>query len=125
MRTPDEHGMGAFANVLEAPLRTHRIGSSESWWYAVGALPGGAIDMLVVDGPPWTTGPLARYPAGPLLFRRLAPGAVVIVDDAARADEGAVLERWREYPDLSQEKVECEKGCTLLRRASGKPRPTP
>jgi predicted O-methyltransferase YrrM len=112
----NEHGVGSFATVLESPLRTLRLGSTEWSWYSVEALPQGAIDMLVVDGPPWTTGRLARYPAGPVLFPRLSSAAVVILDDAGRADERAALARWREeYPALSHEKVECEKGCAVLR----------
>ena len=55
--------------------------------------------MLVIDGPPQAAGTQARYPAGPLLFPRLAPGAAVYLDDAARSDEQAILRRWRsEFP---------------------------
>ena len=74
--------------------------------------------MLVIDGPPETTGPLARYPAGPLLFPRLKPGASIFIDDAHRHDEKEAVARWlRERPDLTCTWVPSEKGCAVLRQA--------
>lgn len=110
------HGLSAWAQVIDAPLRTHSL-QGETWpWYDTGHLPASLpIDMLVIDGPPQATGKLARYPAGPLLFPRLAPGAAVFLDDAARSDEQAILRRWRsEMPLLRQSQLACEKGCARL-----------
>ena len=71
--------------------------------------------MLVIDGPPMPVGPLVRYPVGPILFPKLAPGAVVFLDDAARDDEKRIIERWqREFPDLERQDHDCEKGCVSL-----------
>jgi len=111
------HNVDRFATIVEAPLRRHRVADEERTWYSVDSLPESEIDMLVIDGPPWTVGRLARYPAGPLLFPRLTGDGVVFLDDANRVDERAVLERWRdEYPGLTQQKIECEKGCVTLRK---------
>ena len=110
------HGLSSWAQVIDAPLRMHRL-AAENWpWYAAERLPAGlAIDLLVIDGPPQDAGTLARYPAGPLLFPQLAPGAAVFLDDAARRDEQAILRRWREqFPLLRQSLLACEKGCARL-----------
>lgn len=111
------HEVASLATVLHAPLREYALPSGKWRWYTLEELPDGEIDMLIVDGPPGTIGPLARYPAGPLLFGRLARHASIFVDDTGRADEGMLIARWmEEYPDLVQEVGTCEKGCVVLRR---------
>lgn len=114
------HGLQDWAQVLDAPLVPHRL-DGENWpWYDVAPLPasaetGGKIDLLVIDGPPQATRPLARYPAGPLLFPRLAPAGTVFLDDAHRPGEQAAIARWRAaFPDLQQTNLPCEKGCAVL-----------
>jgi predicted O-methyltransferase YrrM len=84
--------------LLDAPLRPHPLAEPDCGWYdtaALARLPR-EIDLLLVDGPP---GHLAangqtRYPALPLLAGRLAPGALVILDDIDRQGELEVLGRW-------------------------------
>jgi hypothetical protein len=110
------HGLQDWAQVLDAPLLPLDL-AGESWpWYDLAVLkPGLSIDLLVIDGPPQATRPLARYPAGPLLFPKLAAGAHVFLDDATRADELDILRRWRrEFPALHQSTRACEKGCSVL-----------
>ena len=71
--------------------------------------------MLVIDGPPLDTNALARYPAGPRLFPRLAPNGTAFLDDAARPDEAQAVARWREaFPHLIGGNPTCEKGCVRL-----------
>ncbi|MDW8323645.1 MAG: class I SAM-dependent methyltransferase [Burkholderiales bacterium] len=113
------YGLGAFATVLDAPLVPQRLGGKSFPWYALEGLSDlPAIDLLVVDGPPAGTGRLARYPALPLLYARLAPRCAVFLDDADRPDEQAVIERWRaEYPDLGQVRLTTGRGCALFARA--------
>ena len=92
--------LGGVASVIEAPLRNDPIADPGCRWYdprSLDALPRG-IDLLLVDGPP--ASPEAglggsRYPALPRLADRLAPGAAIVLDDADRAGERRVLERWR------------------------------
>ena len=114
------HGLSAWAEVIDAPLRPYRLGGEEWPWYQHELLQRDlAIDMLVIDGPPQATRALARYPAGPLLFPRLSAGAAVFLDDAARPGERAVLQRWEaEFPQLMQTTRPCEKGCTVLTSAA-------
>ncbi|MRX06444.1 class I SAM-dependent methyltransferase [Pseudoduganella sp. FT25W] len=114
------HGLQDWAQVLDAPLRPHTL-SGESWpWYTIAALPAElSIDLLVIDGPPQATRAQARYPAGPLLFPRLAPEARIFLDDAARSDELAIVQRWQqEFPALQLSSRVCEKGCAVLLNAS-------
>ena len=85
-----EHGLNA--DLRHAPLTA----GSEDWpgrWYALDDLPE-RIDLLIIDGPPWTVHPLVRG-AADKLFARLSPGAVVLLDDAARPGERIVARRWR------------------------------
>jgi predicted O-methyltransferase YrrM len=111
----EKHGVAGFATVLDAPLESHTIDGQAWTWYATDGLPERAIDMLVIDGPPKRTGKLARWPAGPLLFPRLSPGAVVLLDDAARPDEQEAVRRWRAaHADLAHADLWCEKGCVEL-----------
>lgn len=107
------HGLQDWALVLDAPLIKQ---VTDTPWYDLRNLPAdNGIDLLVIDGPPQATGPQARYPAAPTLFPLLNPGAHVFLDDAARADEQAILLRWRDvYPGLTQTTRPCEKGCVVL-----------
>lgn len=110
-----ESGLVDWATVIDAPLMNQLL-DDENWqWYSLDDLPDSKIDMLVIDGPHYLVGPMARYPAGPMLFSKLAPHGVVLLDDAARADEVAIIARWRqEWPDFTVTKHECEKGCVTL-----------
>lgn len=112
-----QFGLEQWATVLDAPLRDQPQGSP---WYALDALPQHLppVDLLVIDGPPASTGTHARYPALPRLIGRLAQGCSIWLDDAGRDDEQQVLKRWRgEFPEWEHEQVACEKGLYVLRRA--------
>ncbi len=97
-----QHGLEHYATVVDAPLTPfqHRGGTWQ--WYGIAAHPlPERIDLLFIDGPPRKTCALARYPAVPACLERLAPGAVVLLDDADRPDERAILARWQqEHPGL-------------------------
>jgi predicted O-methyltransferase YrrM len=90
------------AEVRDAPLTADVLAGHPSAWYDPAAIEGvDSIDLLVVDGPPKSSGELARYPALPVLLSRLAPGAIIVVDDAARPEETAIVQRWMaEVPGL-------------------------
>jgi len=51
--------------------------------------------LVICDGPPGDT-PGGRYGLLPVMREHLAPGAVVLLDDASRPEEVAVLRRWGE-----------------------------
>jgi predicted O-methyltransferase YrrM len=97
-----EHGVEDWVRVAHAPLVDVTIGQEVFKWYdlSVVDIPP-VVDLIFIDGPPEATGPLARYPAVPLLYERLRSGGVILMDDAARAGESAAMERWTdEFPDL-------------------------
>lgn len=82
---------------LAAEIRPAPIGPDPSeWgsqWYELPVIPD-AIDLLVIDGPPWALGPFGRGRAE-VLFDAIRPGGMVLLDDAARPGERVVAARWR------------------------------
>jgi predicted O-methyltransferase YrrM len=111
------HGLAEWATVIDAPLLTQSFGGRAQPWYdCSGLVTGQPIEMVVIDGPPQATGDAARYPAGPVLFPRMAPGAAIFLDDAKRPGERAALQRWAdEFPELEMCSLPCEKGAAMLR----------
>lgn len=84
------HGLAA--SLRHAPI----VEDPSSWsstWYDLAALPA-QIELLVIDGPPWTLNPFIRGRAE-VLFDRIVPGGMVLLDDAARPGERVVAARWR------------------------------
>ncbi|AUW57694.1 hypothetical protein C1T17_05825 [Sphingobium sp. SCG-1] len=92
----DDNGLSV--DIRHAPLEAN----VEGWpgrWYSVDRLPD-RIDLIIIDGPPWSVHPMVRG-AADSLFRRLSPGGVVLLDDAARPGERLVARRWRKrWPDI-------------------------
>jgi predicted O-methyltransferase YrrM len=77
--------------LVHAPL----VESATYSWYDVPSdLPAG-ITLVICDGPPGETRG-GRYGLLPRMGRHLSPDCVILVDDAARPGEQAVLERWAE-----------------------------
>ena len=112
------HGLEGIARIVDAPVRSLVIHGREHVWYdtaRLGELP--AIDLLVVDGPPEILHELARYPALPVLYQKLSPGAVVLVDDASDPCMRRIVDLWlQEYPEFTREWIDTEKGTVILRR---------
>ena len=117
-----EHGLGSFAEVIDAPLVEQRADGAMLRWYDCSkAGLAGPIDLLVVDGPPDTTGPQARYPALPLLKHLLAPGSLVVLDDGGRDDERFIAKRWADLvPGAELRYLELEAGAWMLRLPPGR-----
>ncbi len=84
------------ATIIETPLREWTLNGNKQLWYDFEPAEHlkRSIDMLIVDGPPGHTGPLARYPAVPILKEWISPGGVIVLDDANRDDEQKIAERW-------------------------------
>ncbi|MDG2002256.1 MAG: class I SAM-dependent methyltransferase [Novosphingobium sp.] len=90
---------GLSAEFIHAPL-TSCLPGTPGPWYSLSRLPE-TIDMLVIDGPPWTVHPFIRRRAE-ALFDRIAPGGIVMMDDANRPGERIVARTWRrDRPDFA------------------------
>lgn len=115
----ERHDLTSWADVRLAPLKPVQIEGREWMWYDVTALEDlTEIDLVVVDGPPFETQSMARYPALPIIFDRLSPSAVIVLDDADRRDEQKCLKRWREeFADIDLELRDSPKGTAILRRS--------
>jgi len=115
------HGLAEIVDIRLAPLTPHDMDGQQKPWYDERQLGDSEhIDMLIIDGPPGTTGPLARHPALPLLHDRLSETAVILVDDADREDERKAIALWQlEFPELSARFVATQKGACILRHTGG------
>jgi predicted O-methyltransferase YrrM len=89
------------ADLRHAPLSE----SPNGWpgrWYDSGPLTSG-IDLMIIDGPPWTVHPFTRG-AAEALFDLLSPGGTVLLDDASRLGERLVARQWKKlHPDMEFE----------------------
>jgi hypothetical protein len=82
---------GTGANVLLTPLASF----GQFQWYRIPAAMPKEFRLVICDGPQGTT-PGGRYGLLPLLRERLPHGTVILLDDAQRLSEQAVLNRWHE-----------------------------
>ncbi|HWK40779.1 MAG TPA: class I SAM-dependent methyltransferase [Croceibacterium sp.] len=108
----ESHGLDA--DLRHAPL----VEDSTHWshvWYALHSLPR-EIDLLVIDGPPWSLNPFIRGRAE-TLFDRIVPGGMVLLDDAARPGERLVAARWkRDWPEFEFTLLPGAKGTLIGQR---------
>ncbi len=115
----DRQGLAERAEVVHAPITSVALDDGNWKWYDLDAVPTDApIDLLVIDGPHRELQKMARYPALPILFDRLASDAVIVVDDAHRKDERRAMSRWTsEFDGLEVEMRDSPKGTAVIRRA--------
>jgi predicted O-methyltransferase YrrM len=118
----NHHDLAEWVTCIHAPLQP-LILKEESWeWYnlpleVVSPQSLQTIDLVIVDGPPGMSNPYARYPALPLLWPYLSSQATILVDDADRPGEQAILWQWlQEHPQLTCDYYPCEKGAVALSR---------
>jgi predicted O-methyltransferase YrrM len=112
------HRLDHIASVRYAPLKPLNLNGASQPWYDVAALDNiPPVDLLVVDGPPSGTAEMARYPALPVLFERLKPGAYILVDDFMRDDEYAMVNKWLDEFNLKVVRTFAnEKGAAILQK---------
>jgi predicted O-methyltransferase YrrM len=82
--------------VCRAPLRDY----GDFAWYDPQCALAGEFSLVLCDGPPGTTRG-GRYGLIPVLGKYLRPGCVVLLDDATRAGERAVLARWKDEAQVT------------------------
>ena len=87
---------GANVHLPRTPLRMY----GEFDWYdaTLRDLPA-QFGVVVCDGPPGTTRG-GRAGLLPVLGSRLAPGCLILMDDAHRAAEQSVIEHWKNSADM-------------------------
>jgi predicted O-methyltransferase YrrM len=107
----EAHGVSDCVEVITAPLERRTIDGRDWSWYGVDphSFSDRTIDLLVVDGPPHTTGTQARYPAIPVLREHLSEDCVIVLDDADRPEEKEVARLWG---DELEARVEYRSGGT-------------
>lgn len=90
------HHLGAVNNCL-APLKDY----GDFSWYdpPLDRLPD-SFSLVICDGPPGSTKG-GRYGLIPVLKDRLAPGTIILLDDADRDAEADALKRWSELLELN------------------------
>jgi predicted O-methyltransferase YrrM len=114
-------GLQHHAEVRLAPLTKISLDGTTYRWYDPASWRDlRDCDLLLVDGPPGHTVPMARYPAVPLLGAALRPEAKVVLDDYKRPGEQQTVARWRRlYPDWQLQVLDHEKGTAVLTVVGG------
>jgi predicted O-methyltransferase YrrM len=115
------HALERQVEIVHAGLQEMHLAGERWQWYGPeveDTLVSRRVQLVLVDGPPGSLQPLARYPALRRLAPFLAPEAVVVLDDVARPDEWAITERWlREDPRFTLQRIAHEKGTAILTRS--------
>jgi predicted O-methyltransferase YrrM len=110
--------------VRSVDIRIHELETySRGYkWYAKTTLKGlGKIDLLVIDGPPSSTNPDARYPALEHLVPLLSPRATVVLDDVYRDEERKLADAIvKALPNHVLTILSHEKGTAVISPRTGK-----
>jgi predicted O-methyltransferase YrrM len=96
-----------------APLQPYANGST---WYDISKIKDlKKIDLLIIDGPPGSKNPEARYPALAELKDKLSANAVVIIDDVHRDGERKLAEDFaKALPNHNLVILDHEKGTAVI-----------
>jgi predicted O-methyltransferase YrrM len=116
--------LGLAATVHSVPLEPAKKWGHEGKWYAPTGLPE-EIDLVVIDGPPAYFVSGTRGAAAPVTFPRLSNEGFVLLDDAKRAGEQAIAQRWKlDHPTMAFHEVDTRKGALIGHRlpAAGGPK---
>lgn len=109
----DAHGLGEHAQVALRPLVDTEFMGQPGRFYDMGFLqPEDAFDIVIVDGPPARTCPLARLPALPAVAAHLPQtGFHVYLDDHERDEEQEIVRLWlAAAPELQARALSFGKG---------------
>ena len=99
------------SKVILAPITEHNINGKKWKWYGIDQLQNMTdVDLLIVDGPPAYLQKNSRYPALPLLLKKLTNNCVVLMDDCYRPQEQNILALWKKEFQFDYEILFSEKG---------------
>ncbi|MDT9232850.1 MAG: class I SAM-dependent methyltransferase [Limnospira sp. PMC 737.11] len=114
------HKLEQYCQINYAPLQRTEVNGQNYKFYSLDCLKQINIkfDLLIIDGPPSHTNPLARFPAVPLLYDYLSDEAIICLDDSDRKDEKLAVQKWlQEYKDLKlMTPPTSEKGISVLKK---------
>lgn len=115
----ESYGLQDVVTVHHADLREMELGGKSFNWYdsEVVQMLKAPFDVLVVDGPPESTGDKARMPALPVLEPLLSATCLVLLDDTHRDAEQEILQEWlEEYRDFEHLNVDLMRTDAILRQ---------
>lgn len=117
-RLLQDHDLHDCAEVVFAPLRDWDVNGRTLPWYGVDPdrFEEQYIDMLIVDGPPQSTGERPRYAAAFVLEEFLSEDCVIVMDDGDRPAEREAAYEWAEMLNAHLEYVGGPKGTYVLQR---------
>jgi predicted O-methyltransferase YrrM len=121
------HSLEDVVTIVTAPLVPSRSGTRDYLWYGPEYEPliTRPIDVLLVDGPPGSSGQMSRYPAVPLLQSRLAPECWILLDDGDRPAERAIARTWSTELRAKLQYLDGGRGGWLLHRSATGDRGSP
>lgn len=113
--------IGESIDITYSPLKDYQLYDTNWKWYDYNfSSLHSKIDILIIDGPPGKTQKLARFPAVPLLMKYFNEKVILLLDDANRADEKVIVDKWIELLELHDFSVltsnyhHFEKGLVLM-----------
>ena len=120
----EKHNLKKNVNVYHCGIKKYEFRGDDFLWYDMKTVKNiENIDLLIIDGPPaldWFDGEIkkySRYGALPLLHEKLNEGAVILLDDASRKREKAIVDDWIFlFDDLQAEYIDTEKGACLIKK---------
>jgi predicted O-methyltransferase YrrM len=117
-----DHTVEEAAEVLRTPLEDWEVDGKRLSWYGVDPdrFPKNSIDLLVVDGPPHTTGEQPRHAAAFVLQEHLSENCIIVLDDGKREQEKQAAHQWADVLGAEVEYEDGPKGTYILRRGSSK-----
>ncbi|MDN3651812.1 hypothetical protein QWY77_03405 [Thalassotalea ponticola] len=130
MTSLTDAGVNELVDLIHAPLVDCRVNGQDFLYYSCESMlnqlkhvfAGRVAKVLVlIDGPPAKTGPLARLPGVPLLLNYLANHQLdIVLDDFNRQEEKDIVQSWKKVFDdrfisYEEEEVMCEKGAYFCR----------
>lgn len=100
-------------DIRIAPLRPYANGSE---WYDISTIKDlKKIDLLIIDGPPGSKNPEARYPALQEFKDKLSARATIIIDDVKRDGERKLAEDFaKSLPNHTLTILDHEKGTAVI-----------
>lgn len=111
-----EHELTEFVDLRFCPLSEYIIGGDTWPWYDLSKIQlFGSIGVMIVDGPPYITRKMARFPAIPLLHDYISLDTVILLDDGAREDEQQIAKAWCEEFNLDSQFVKSYKGIFIFK----------